>query len=76
MTFKEGDRVRMQSACARLSYGETLETLNPSRLLKGTVEQWADGALVVRWDDWPLITTLPNPNVESEDAPSSPPEAA
>lgn len=72
--FKEGDRVRMQSACAQL-YGETSKTLNPSRLLRGVVELWADGALIVRWDDWPLVTALPNPNVELEDG-SVPPEAA
>lgn len=75
--FKEGDRVRMWSACAKLSYGTTLSTLNPSRLLRGTVESWSN-LLVVRWDDWPLVTQLPNPNVERDDAPMSdpPPEAA
>lgn len=86
--WKEGDRVRMWSECARLSYGATSKSDKPSRQLRGTVELWSEDradskdppALVVRWDDWPLFTPLPNPHVKAEDAPKSdpppPPEAA
>lgn len=60
--FREGERVRMWSGCFKT--GTKFE--RASRLLRGVVEEWPDGRHVVRWDDWPLVTELPNPNVESD----------
>jgi hypothetical protein len=55
LTFQIGDRVTMRSALT-----PTNGKLPP--ILVGTVEAWSEGQ-IVRWDDWPCMTALPNPNV-------------
>lgn len=57
--FAIGDRVRMRSALVDTTTGK------PGRLLHGTIEAWG-GGMIVRWDDWPCMTALPNPNVERD----------
>lgn len=57
--FKVGDRVCMRSALVPMNG-------DPPPLLFGTVEQWprgGPGGQIVRWDDWPCMTALPNPHV-------------
>jgi len=55
--MKPGDRVTMQSALQPTDG-------SPPPWLRGTVERWPEtGGLIVRWDDWPCVTALPNGNV-------------
>ncbi len=56
--FKPGDRVAMTSATMPTKGGKKQE-------LVGTVQADRVLGLVVRWDDWPLVTRLPNPNVRA-----------
>lgn len=61
LTFKPGDRVMMRSG-TRAQGGEA------APMLHGIVETWGPGLdkLLVIWDNWPLVTELPNPNVQRE----------
>ena len=61
--FAVGDRVRMRT-------GLTSTVGEPAKLLRGVVEAWDEGGpggLLVVWDDWPCVTSLPNPNVELDE---------
>lgn len=57
--FSVGDRVRMRTAMTPTNGQEP-------RILHGTVEFWPPDGMIVRWDDWPCVTALPNPHVEYE----------
>lgn len=55
--LKVGDRVTMRT-------GLTPSDGSEPPMLVGTVESWQHGTgQIVRWDDWPCMTALPNPNV-------------
>lgn len=58
-TFNIGDRVRMRS-------GMTPTDGREPPILHGTVDLDPHYGMFVRWDDWPFVTCLPNPNVEGE----------